>query len=73
MPGYLIFDLKKGGFMVGIVGYGSYVPSYRIKVEEIARQWGKDPNSIKNGLMVYEKTVPGIDEDTITISVQAPC
>ncbi len=57
--------------MVGIVGYGSYVPSYRIKVEEIARQWGKDPDVIKNGLMVYEKTVPGIDEDTITISVQA--
>jgi hydroxymethylglutaryl-CoA synthase len=57
--------------MVGIVGYGSSFPSYRIKVEEIAQQWGKDPNSIKNGLMVHEKTVPGIDEDTITISVQA--
>ncbi len=57
--------------MVGIVGYGSYIPSYRIKVEEIARQWGKDGESIKKGLMVYEKTVPGIDEDTITISVQA--
>jgi hydroxymethylglutaryl-CoA synthase len=57
--------------MVGIVGYGSYVPVYRIKVDEIARQWGKDPESIKNGLLVYEKTVPGQDEDTITISVQA--
>jgi hydroxymethylglutaryl-CoA synthase len=57
--------------MVGIVGYGSYVPRYRIKVEEIASQWGKEPESIKNGLLVYEKTVPGMDEDTITISVQA--
>jgi hydroxymethylglutaryl-CoA synthase len=57
--------------MVGIVGYGSYVPCYRIKVEDIARQWGKDPESIKKGLLVYEKTVPGMDEDTITISVQA--
>jgi hydroxymethylglutaryl-CoA synthase len=57
--------------MVGIVGYGSYVPRYRIKVEEIAGQWGKEPESIKNGLLVYEKTVPGMDEDTITISVQA--
>ncbi len=57
--------------MVGIVGYGSYLPGYRIKVEEIARQWGKDPQTIKNGLLVNEKTVPAMDEDTITISVQA--
>ena len=57
--------------MIGIVGYGSYIPCYRIKVDDIARQWGKDPDSIKNGLLVYEKTVPGMDEDTITISIQA--
>ena len=57
--------------MVGIVGYGSYVPCFRIKVEDIARQWGQDPEPVKNGLIVYEKTVPGRDEDTITISVQA--
>lgn len=57
--------------MTGIVGYGAYVPRYRITVEEIAAQWGKDPAVIKNGLLVNEKTVPGQDEDTITISVQA--
>jgi hydroxymethylglutaryl-CoA synthase len=57
--------------MVGIVGYGSYIPVYRIKVDDIAKQWGKDPESVKNGLKVYEKTVPSPDEDTITISVQA--
>ena len=57
--------------MAGIVGYGAYVPCYRIKAEVIARQWGGDPVAVKRGLMLEEKTVPGLDEDTITISVQA--
>jgi hydroxymethylglutaryl-CoA synthase len=57
--------------MVGIVGYGSYLPRYRIKVEEIARQWGRDAEAVKCGLMLQEKTVPAMDEDTITISVEA--
>lgn len=57
--------------MIGIVGYGSYLPRYRIKVEEIARQWGKDPETILKGLQLKEKTVPALDEDTITISVAA--
>jgi len=57
--------------MAGIVGYGVYVPSYRIKVEEIARVWGDDPQAISRGLVVEEKSVPGPDEDTATISVEA--
>ena len=43
--------------MVGIVGYGAHVPSYRIKVEEIAKVWGDDPNSISKGLVVNEKSL----------------
>jgi hydroxymethylglutaryl-CoA synthase len=57
--------------MAGIVGYGAFIPRNRIKTEEIARQWGKDPQTIRRGLLLEEKSVPGIDEDTITISVAA--
>lgn len=57
--------------MIGIVGYGVYVPKYRIKTEEIAKVWGDDGNRISKGLGVYEKSVPALDEDTVTISVEA--
>jgi len=57
--------------MAGIVGYGAYIPRNRIKADEIAHQWGKDPAAIKKGLLLQEKSVPGLDEDTITISVAA--
>jgi hydroxymethylglutaryl-CoA synthase len=57
--------------MAGIVGYGAYIPRNRIRSEEIARQWGKDPGAIRRGLLLEEKSVPGLDEDTITISVAA--
>ena len=55
----------------GIVGYGAYVPKYRIKPEEIAKVWGTDGQLMKKGLKIQEKSVPCIDEDTITISVEA--
>ena len=56
---------------VGIVSYGAYIPRFRIKVEEIAKVWGDNANSIIESLMVYEKSVPDTDEDTITIAVEA--
>ena len=57
--------------MVGIVGYGSYIPKYRIKVEAIAKQWGADAENYRKGLLVEEKSVPAPDQDTITMSVEA--
>lgn len=56
---------------IGIVGYGAYVPKFRISVDEIARVWGQDAETIRKGLLVEEKSVPDKDEDTITISVEA--
>ncbi len=52
---------------VGIVGYGAYVPRYRIKAQEIARVWGGADET----LPIEEKAVPGLDEDTITMSIEA--
>ena len=57
--------------MAGIVGYGAYIPKYRIKTAEIAKVWGEEPERIENGLGIIEKAVGGIDEDTSTISVMA--
>ncbi len=51
---------------VGIVGYGSYIPMYRLPGAEIARVWkggGRGP--------VEEKAVAGLDEDTVTIAIEA--
>ncbi len=53
---------------VGVVGYGAYVPRYRLPAKEVARVWtgGKS-----GGLPIKEKAVPGLDEDVITMSIEA--
>jgi len=56
---------------VGIVSYGANIPRLRIKAEEIAAVWGKDGAAISRGLGINEKSVPAIDQDTATISVEA--
>ncbi len=57
--------------MVGIVGYGVYVPRWRIKVEEIARVWGQDAERYKQSLSIDEKSLPSLDEDVATMAVEA--
>lgn len=56
---------------IGIVSYGAHIPRFRIKTEDIARAWGKDPESMAKGLGIIEKSVPSIDQDVATISVEA--
>lgn len=56
---------------VGIVGYGAYLPRYRIRLTEIARAWGWDAESYRKGLGLEEKSVAGPDQDTITLAVEA--
>jgi len=59
--------LHKPDRPVGIVGYGAYVPRYRIPASEISRIWkgGGEVGPVK------EKSVPGVDEDVITMSIEA--
>jgi len=47
------------------------VPRYRITPEEIGKVWGVDGKAMGKGLMIFSKSVPSPDEDTITISVEA--
>lgn len=57
--------------MTGIIGYGTYIPRYRIKLSEIAHMWQKEADEIIAGLKVAEKSVPAIDEDAVTLAIEA--
>jgi hydroxymethylglutaryl-CoA synthase len=52
---------------VGIVGYGAYLPRYRLPSSEVDRVWTDG----QSGSPAMEKAVPGPDEDTATMSVEA--
>ncbi len=49
--------------MSGIIGYGVYVPKYRIKQQDAAIPWG--------GFAMGEKAVCGWDEDIISMAAEA--
>jgi hydroxymethylglutaryl-CoA synthase len=52
---------------VGIAGYGAYVPRYRLPGSEVDRVWTDG----RGGSPIKEKAVPGPDEDTATMSIEA--
>lgn len=52
---------------VGITGYGAYVPRYRLPATEVARVWTDG----EGALPIKEKAVPGLDEDVVTMSIEA--
>jgi hydroxymethylglutaryl-CoA synthase len=63
---------------VGIIGYGAYVPIQRIQSELIVREReGKRKDlpafleKVRNGLLLREKSVAGITEDSITLATEA--
>lgn len=52
---------------VGFIGYGAYVPRYRLPGSAVARVW----RFSDSGSPVKEKAVAGLDEDVITMSIEA--
>ena len=63
---------------VGIVGYGAYIPLQRIQSELIVREREKKRadlaqfvDKVRNGLLLKDKSIAGISEDSITIATEA--
>ncbi len=52
---------------VGIIGYGAYIPRYRLPSTEVSRIWTGEATLGP----VKEKAVAGLDEDVITMSIEA--
>ncbi len=52
---------------VGIAGYGAYVPCYRLPAKEVSEMWTDGTAEPP----IEEKAVPGLDEDTATIAIEA--
>ncbi|PIP65311.1 hydroxymethylglutaryl-CoA synthase [Candidatus Peregrinibacteria bacterium CG10_big_fil_rev_8_21_14_0_10_49_16] len=54
-----------------IIGFGKYLPRYRIRTEEIAKHWQQDAAHITQSLGIEEKTVPAENEDSFTFAYEA--
>jgi hydroxymethylglutaryl-CoA synthase len=53
---------------VGILGYGAVIPAGRVRAATIAAAWGREEDA---RLPLEEKSVPDLDEDTITMAIEA--
>ncbi|NDJ62665.1 MAG: hydroxymethylglutaryl-CoA synthase [Chloroflexi bacterium] len=60
-------ELMRPDRQVGLIGYGAYVPRYRLPGTEVARIW----TGGLSGSPVMEKAVAGPDEDVTTMSIEA--
>ena len=66
------------GNRVGIIGYGVYIPVQRIKTELIVRAREKKRedlaqflDKVRNGLLLRDKYIASLTEDSITIAAEA--
>jgi len=55
----------------GILGYGIYIPKYRINISDIALAWNKNSQDLASSLRIKEKSVASADEDTVTLAYEA--
>jgi hydroxymethylglutaryl-CoA synthase len=53
---------------VGIAGYGAYVPRLRVRTADISAAWRSRGAAAP---AVAEKSVPGPDEDVVTMAIEA--
>lgn len=53
---------------VGIAGYGAYVPRLRVRTADISAAWRPRGAAAP---AVAEKSVPGPDEDVVTMAIEA--
>jgi hydroxymethylglutaryl-CoA synthase len=65
-----MINLKKFS-QVDILGYGAYIPYFRLKTKAIAQSWHKKAEQVKQSLGVDQKAVAGPDEDSLTMAVEA--
>jgi len=58
----------KSKLPVGVVGYGAYVPRMRVRTQAISDVWRAKGAAAP---AVAEKSVPALDEDVVTMSIEA--